>query len=231
MIDLPYIHFWQQLPKAYGGGKLWTQPWPRGDEVAMRAHMLKDDRCHQLLNLFHGLKQHFSEYERFGIGQIARCMSIESDWMALAGHCEVLRQAMARKGHPADFGIGRYRGPGKRPESFEDGNASMDTRWHMFLNEDLDGGELFLPTRGIYVRPRTGLAVSWSDDLPWGIAPITDGYGFFLSGRGVRELADKERWPAYDRVELYGADGGRLLEDVHAAKAGMIAGGSRIVVP
>ena len=75
-------------------------------------------------------------------------------------------------------------------------NPSLNSsNWILFLNDDYQGGELFLPTRKTAIVPEQGKIVRWPTGIPHGISSVTDGYQLTLEGMTVPDARRQEDWP------------------------------------
>ena len=187
--------FWAQLPRAFSGGKSWGEP------IIFPGHMQTADlidpkSCQKLTNLYHGLRMHYTEYERFDMQQFAMMMRIELDWASLAEVISRARLDCARAGWPGQTWLGMLR-EGRRPERFvQAADESPDTRWFLPVAVPPEGAELYFPTCGMIYEARPGKVVSWPQHYPHGIAPFTKGkYLYFLEGLAHADKSKRMEWP------------------------------------
>ena len=187
--------FWRQLPKEFGGGRQWPVP------IIIPGHMETSDilmpkTCYKLVNLYHGLRMHYTEYERFDLDQFAKMMRIELDWASLAPELTMLRRDCARNGYPGETWLGMLR-KGRRPERFDlPEQESPDTQWLLPLAVPPEGAQLYFPSCGMVYEQRPGKVVSWPRHYGHGIAPFTEGkYFYFLEGVAYADRAKEIKWP------------------------------------
>ena len=196
--------FWGGLPESARGG------WKIGEDgrgksveyesknIVVAQNWIKPQECQLLLNLCLRCEMHFGSGP-FGLKQIAVAIQgdgafapalelidcIRSDMM----HSQILSAAaLILDRRFADDG--RTYPPLERKEH----SAGSGSMWHLYLNSDFEGGQLFYPSRRVAVNPGAGTIVRSPIGIPCGVAPVKKGYQFVLAGMTILKTGGSESW-------------------------------------
>ena len=192
--------FWASIPpEICPPGSIAGKECDQRHNPVSYSRMFDVDQCTELVNFYHRLRMHFSEYTRFDRNQVIECMGIEHEWGFLDEYLFNVADQMRRGAYYGEQWIGMHRSP--PPIDFElrqwSESKQGDTRYWVALNRPDSGGQIFFPEQRLVYQLKEGEGLSVPAEWPWGIAPWPSGqYLFTVSGlsRALERDEIKGRW-------------------------------------
>jgi len=153
--------------------------WVSDGDIASADDKIDEQDRTILINIWFFLNGMIGEDRVYNMRQIEQGIEQDSAYSQLRGALDYLREDMR---HYEDAKLGElrirrlYTGTGipwKGPlDEQDDPKGSLETDWILFLNEPDAGGEIYFPTRRVYVPPKAGTVVRWPRGVPSAVVPV-----------------------------------------------------------